>query len=418
MVMVDALRHDYVNPQDAPFLNSLSVDGVGGSLIPSFGFEPDGAYFAGLAPEECNGGAQYWLNPDERTFYGTSLLGLLARVPAPAWRRSVRFAARAIAQAMAPSEHSTVRRMATTAEIPFELLGRFSFSLKRFAHEPGYAPSPTLFDALRKAGLRYYFHGYPEHSVRIEQVEARYLREERGGHALAFLFIGDLDRIGHEYGPDSLERRAILRRIDQSLARIYSHASARYRSVHLLVFGDHGMVEVRRHLDLTAAVARAGLDLDRDAYFLDSTLARFWIDDPRRRLRLNEILEEQDGGRVLNDEARASYRILWPHRNFGDVIFAADEGVLVHPSFYCSGPRPPKGMHGYLPECRDNHSAFILHGPYARRVGEIGPTDMRRLFPTVLDLLGLEEPAHRRPPGVHSLILDPPEIGDRGATLR
>lgn len=414
MVMVDALRHDYLDPCDAPFLHALATEGSYGTLVPSFGFEPDGAYFAGLAPEECDGGAQYWLNPAERTFYATGVFGLLDRLPSAFWRRGVRQAARVLAQTLAPRRHSAVRRLASTAEIPYTLLGRFSFSLKRFAYETDYARSGTIFDALRAANRRYFFHGFPEHSVRVEHVEARYLAEERGGNDLTFLFIGDLDRVGHHFGPDSPERRAMLKRIDDALARIFAKASKYYSTVHLLTFGDHGMAHVERYLDLRGAIERAGLDPVEDSYFLDSTLARFWVTDERRRRRLVNVLNDEGGGRVLSEEDRVSYRIRWPHRHFGDVIFAAEPRVLLHPSFYCWSGQPPEGMHGYLPECSDNHSAIVLHGPRVSGLGDLGRVDMRRVFPTILDLLGLHDPVASRREELSGLIPSVPPKG-RGA---
>ena len=50
VIMVDALRHDYVGPDTTPFLHSLATAGSLRSLIPPFGFEPDYTIFAGLEP--------------------------------------------------------------------------------------------------------------------------------------------------------------------------------------------------------------------------------------------------------------------------------------------------------------------------------------------------------------------------------
>ena len=46
-------------------------------------------------------------------------------------------------------------------------------------------------------------------------------------------------------------------------------------------------------------------------------------------------------------------------------------------------------MHGYLPGCRDNESAFLINSSSAKGVGDKGRIDMRRIFPTVLKLLGV-----------------------------
>ena len=40
-------------------MSSLAEDGTSGSAIPSFGFEPDAAYLAGLNPQDSDGGAMF-----------------------------------------------------------------------------------------------------------------------------------------------------------------------------------------------------------------------------------------------------------------------------------------------------------------------------------------------------------------------
>lgn len=386
--MVDALRHDYITPQDAPFLHELGQQGAKGSLIPSFGFEPDGAYFSGLNPEECDGGAQYWRNPNEQLFHLARLFGFLYRWPIPGWRKNVRRAARLLAQTLA--KDSLTQKLASTSEIPFELLEQFSTPMKKMAHEPGFSPTPTIFDVVRTNGGKFFFHGYPEFKVDSGNVIKRYLAEEHGGNHLAFLFLGDLDGIGHHYGPNSNERRTALQRLDARLKQIHEHAHHHYKYVDLLIFGDHGMAEVTQHIDLREIISRLGLDKSKDAYFLDSTMARFWIADNVRKQQLIDALDRHAGGHVLTQTEHEKYQIRYPHNYFGDVIYAVDDHALIHPSFYCSGNNPPKGMHGYLPGCRDNESTFVLYGEKARGLGNLDRIDMRRVFPTILDMLGVK----------------------------
>src|SRR2546425_611299 len=60
-IHVDALRHDYVTARDMPFLHGLGAQGVRATLVPPFGFEPDGAYLTGTYPETYCGGAHFVL---------------------------------------------------------------------------------------------------------------------------------------------------------------------------------------------------------------------------------------------------------------------------------------------------------------------------------------------------------------------
>ena len=398
MVMLDSLRHDYVRAEDAPFLHGLAAQGTHGSLAPSFGFEPDGAYFAGLSPQECDGGAQFWLRPGERLFHLTGLFGALHRLPVPAWRRFIRKATRASAQWLASDP--LPRAMASPAFIPYDQLARFSLSLAHMPDDPRAMHGASLFDIARRRGLRTYVHCFPQFKVKTDVVRERYLREDRGQHDFAFLFFGDLDGIGHRHGPDSPERRAMMQRVDAALADIWRHARARYDEAVLVVFGDHGMADVRGCVDVRGAIAAAGLDVRRDAWFIDSTFARFWVSDAARRARLRDALSQVPGGRLVTDADRDAWHIRWPHNHFGDEIFAVDDHLLMHPSFYAEDA-PPLGMHGYLPGCRDNESAFVIAGDGVPHLPPRERVDMRRLFHTVAALLGEQTtPA----PGLESLL--------------
>ncbi|MDH5415296.1 MAG: hypothetical protein OEW87_14255, partial [Flavobacteriaceae bacterium] len=115
-----------------------------------------------------------------------------------------------------------------------------------------------------------------------------------------------------------------------------------------------------------------------------------WIADPLKKEEIINHLNSLDGGHVLTDSEKEKYRIRYPHNYFGDIIYVIDDHYLIHPSFYGAGEYYPKGMHGYLPGCRDNESAFVLHGKRVIGKGDHGRIDMRKIFPTILDLLEID----------------------------
>ena len=389
MVMVDALRHDYINETDAPFLHSLGRQGARGSLIPSFGFEPDGAYFAGLDPEECDGGAQYWHKPGERDFYLTGLFRPFYKIPSKWLRKNIRRSLRLTAQLL--SKDSMVKKKATTSCIPLSELSKFSLSMRKLPTDKGFMPQPTIFDVLKENNIKYYAHIHPAHKVHIENVVSRYIEEAKDSERFSFLFVGTLDGIGHKYGPRSDELKAGLKKVDHGLEEIYKHACKLHDEVEILVFGDHGMAQVDRHIDLSNAIKMANLSKNDDTYFLDSTFARFWVSDKTKRANLINILNDVPGGHVLTQDECNEYCIRFKHNYFGDIIYAVEDGAIIQPSYYCEDNNPPVGMHGYLPGCRDNESAFVFLSDKTKGIGDLGRVDMRRLFPTVLDALDLIE---------------------------
>ena len=389
MIMVDALRHDYINDTDAPFIHKLSSEGIFGKLQPSFGFEPDGAYFAGLHPDECDGGAQFWYKENEKLFHYTTLFSILHVVPITIWRKFLRKVIRAITQIK--SSDSLTKHMATSAYIPINLLKYFSTPMKKISWEPEFMPEKTIFDLLRENNKKFYFHGFPEFKVHTDTVLNRYLKEEDGQNKLGFLFFGDLDSNGHIYGPDSGERKTELHNIDQAIQTIYEHANKLYQSVDLVIFGDHGMVETKSNIDISEIINEYFCDYNTDRYFLDSTLARFWVSDTEKRKQVINALNNVPGGHVISESEKSRYHINYAHNYFGDIIYAADCGNLIHPSFY-SNNSAPRGMHGYLEGCLDNESFFVISGTNVDNNGQTGKQDMRNIFPTILDLLEINLP--------------------------
>lgn len=394
MVLVfqlDALRHDYPG-FGAPFLEDVRSRGVSGPLQPTFGFEPDFAYLAGLYPDEADGGAQFWRSPATSPFgfvrWLPGWLDRLPRFPAKVLRKGIQAAARC--RSPAP--------LLSPAFIPLRLLPEFDLVIQRPQDEPGSCPEPSVFDLLHARGQRWLVHWAPRWRVEMGAAVERARQELVPPLDFAFFHIGNLDRIGHRFGPNSPELRTELLRVDAGVREICDLCRQRFETVHVVILGDHGMAEVKSHVDVKAALARLPWREGRDyVLFLDSTMARFWFPNPAARSAIEDVLRELPGGRLLSDTDRARYHLNYRHDRFGEAIYLVDAGGLVSPNYYQRG-EIIRGMHGYAPECPEQHSWFgidSLRIPDARVATE--PQDMRRIFATVLDLLGLELPAARQP---------------------
>ena len=70
---------------------------------PTFGFEPDASYLAGLYPDKANGGAQLWYDPQNSPFkftrYFPSILNFLPELSEKLLRRIVKKWARQYCEA-------------------------------------------------------------------------------------------------------------------------------------------------------------------------------------------------------------------------------------------------------------------------------------------------------------------------------
>lgn len=207
----------------------------------------------------------------------------------------------------------------------------------------------------------------------------------------AYIHISDLDFVGHRYGPDSAECRLAQCRIEEGIEEIVNYVEERFADVHWVIHGDHGMATVTRELNVLDALEHAPLEIERDyLVFLDSTMARFWFFNGEARSIIMDRLRDLTDGRFLNHSDRERYHIDYPHNRFGDELFLADPGVLIEPSFY-SRKGSILGMHGYAPEAPEQRSGFIINSPMAATPRAVkDPADMRRIFPTVLEMLQIQ----------------------------
>ena len=130
-------------------------------------------------------------------------------------------------------------------------------------------------------------------------------------------------------------------------------------------------------------------------YFLDSTMVRLWFLTSRSREPLVEALSSVPGLRLVDDVARARYRIEGCHPSNAHEIFLADPGVVVAPDFFSADAHPPMGMHGYDPDCADNQGVFIAHGRDIPS-GDAGVVDATEIHGWTRELLGLGRTSVRR----------------------
>ena len=386
LLQVDACRFDYLQENTTPYFYSLKKR-ISGSLIPTFGFEPDAAYIAGLYPDEADGGAQFWYDPDQSPFLflgqWACVLNLLPDLPERVFRRLIKRLAKRWCTSPTLS----------TARIPFHLLKYFDFPMRCRMDETEFVSSNSVFDLLRKAGRKWLYHGTPGYKVDLDSIITRAEKELFPPLEFAFFHIGDLDRVGHEHGPDSEEIRTALKRVDKGIERIVKVAKERFEEVHLVIMGDHGMMEVQRHLDIRAELKKLPFKLEKDyLVFLDSTMARFWLFSDMAESLIVDLLDNIEGGHILEQEEKDKYHLNYSHNKFGDIIFLVDPGVLIFPNFYQS-KKPVKGMHGYAPETPEQQSALLIHSPKVKEAKRFeGSVDMRRVFPTLLDLMDLPIP--------------------------
>jgi len=246
--------------------------------------------------------------------------------------------------------------------VPFRWLRHLDYTERRDLYEPGgiLGGQPTLFDHLTESGIS--FHRSDWRRPEKENLASARAAIESQRPRCMYLYLAELDGLMHAQGTGSSAVAAKLASYDRSLRDLVSAAEGTYSAVHLHVFSDHGMTDVKETVGLRSAVEALGLRFGRDyAAVYDSTMARFWFPSPDARDSVMALLESEDRGRILTDDELAELGCDFPDRRYGEVIFLLDPGFVLDPSFM--GSWVPAGMHGFHPSHSDSRAAYLCSHP-------------------------------------------------------
>jgi Type I phosphodiesterase / nucleotide pyrophosphatase len=397
MLFVDALRPDYL--VHAPFLRSLAAESATGAFRECFGFVQHQAYYGGLKPDEYGFTNFYCFDPAQSPFRLARALTLAGGATATAEREG----ARALVDRTAREQMTPYARThASSLQVPLSYAPNFDVAEKRAPWDSriGYRSCFAIFDEIKLPWRQRLWPDTNRLSDRTDGGIVRQILTDLGPEdRMAFVHLQELDALGHVFGPNSPELQKGVAKTDEHCRHLIESLRARYSEVKVVIFGDHGMVNVTRTLDLRPQLEAAGLTFGVDyAYFLDSTMARFWFLHRAARQKLEQALASVPGGHLLGDDELERYGIARCDRRNGESYFLADPGVLLFPNFFQSGGEPVRGMHGYDLDCPDNYGYFLLHDPSRTEWsgGSLGVVDSTSLFPVLLEMAGLDSETHTK----------------------
>ena len=402
-IILDAFRWDYLNAEDTPFLWGWASEGLHvRRIVSSTGFTQRAAMFTGAYPDVT----------DCYTMFCYDREGSAYRFLRP-FREPLRWLAEG-AERLAPLDlverglrHRVLYRLgrvfashAPPAFIPLHLLPLIGVSEDRVSiHGPGAFQVPSIFDRLREQGGSYRFLMFPDLFGDDDAVLRATLGAVGEGHDLYLLQFSDSDALCHLHGSESEARRQVVRELDRKVRLVSEAFESTYVEPRLVVVGDHGMMDVDATVDVASAVhgraATGGLRHGRDyLLFLDSTLARLWSFNDRARSALEDVFVSPPlagAGRLIDEETAARYRIPLPGPRYGEQIWWADPGVLVHPDYFHPRRQVVKGMHGYDSYHEKMMGFVVVSAPgYGR--GTLESASLVDVCPTLCDLVGLEYP--------------------------
>ncbi len=386
-ILLDAFRHDYINPVDTPFLYAGTQRGVyARKLKTTTGFTQRTSIFTGtmgtksdmftMFTFDYDGSPFRYLAHDRRAKAFVSTGQLLERIPSVnGLRRVKRLLIEGYEQKeqayrdWIQNESKKYAAHAPPAHIPLTLLPFIGVSEdNRPIHLPGAGAEETIFDVFVKAQIEYKYLMFPALNCEDEAVMRQFLLEKKSSSRIILGQFSDSDLLIHQCGPSSQRRRTIAGEIDRRLREI---AVEYENDVTWIIIGDHGMTDVKDEIDiigqLTCLEDELGVIRQRDyLVFLDSTMARFrWITEKGRDFlnKIQQVSLFHDKGRFVDKGMADRYQIPIADRRYGDLIWWANLGTLIFPDYFHDRYTHNQGMHGYDSDHDDMKGFFLAVGP-------------------------------------------------------
>ncbi|MFZ5758389.1 MAG: alkaline phosphatase family protein [Thermodesulfobacteriota bacterium] len=376
-LILDGFASEYL--AYAPFLSEKIGAGKGRPIRTVSPFGSRGMIFTGFSPGKSQLFTDLWRDPAAsryRTLPGWQ------RKPHPlpaAIRFIVRLATRVMSDYPCPLPPG----------IPASFLPRFDKPplSRHISTFRGNGPVPSLIERLQKQHVPYQFFGPPTKGfwqkpftqiIKKIKPESRYL----------CVHVITPDLTGHQYGPDSPEIRDLTARIDREIEQLCAGLNNLGREAVLLIHSDHGMSRVRTEINFWQEISKwpltAGIDFD---FFLDSTMARFWLLKPAKENVLQDCIASlAPAGHLLSEQDRQAAGLHGLDARYGDYLVTVEEGAVIMPNFFQTAPI--RGMHGYI---RSQSTGMVAwRNSFAEAIRR--DISLLDITPTILKLLHLSPP--------------------------
>lgn len=193
--------------------------------------------------------------------------------------------------------------------------------------------------------------------------------------------ISETDQQLHYRGTNKDQRASILRKADSDVKTVVTRFREHFDKVNLIIGGDHGMSNVQRRVNFD--LEYRGFRLGWDYLYLKSSAAiQFWAFNPRV---IPEILS--DRALLANGEFIES-----PSNRQGTLIWRANFGTLVSPCHFHPANDPIMAMHGWDPGHPEQMGMTIVVD--GEHIGEKERCDLRDWCPTICKLLEIPKPRY------------------------
>lgn len=223
------------------------------------------------------------------------------------------------------------------------------------------------------------------------------------------LYFEQVDKAGHDYGPDSEELRAALAAIDAALGRLVDGLvqAGLAASTNLVIVSDHGMVATSRE---RLVFVDDFVDFNRIRAVNLGIAAGFAPQQGQSRYADATLLAPRPHMQCWRkDDVPARFRY-GKNARVPPIVCIADPGWILTTHEYLANRngRVPGGEHGYDNAIPEMAALFVAHGPAFRRGAVVPPFDNVDVYPLLAHLLGIRPAANDGDPATMRAMLAAP----------
>lgn len=340
IILLDACRSDYINQM--PFLKTLAKNNVYVKKVhPSPSFSERTEILTGMTPLKSNCFTAIGFNKN-KSEYSKRRLSLSSF-------RFLEIFNKRITREISKRFYRSLKVKMPPYQIPYKLLPNLCLMEDYKNHEETSAFNhESIVDVATRHNLKFDFSLFTHLGKKKE-----YVTEEEKKNRLEFLLNSDIDFsfvycgitdvFGHKYLNNEVIMKEILSKLDNHLKTIYINYFENRNDVNLVILGDHGMTSIEKYIDINKIVKKY-VHHNKIHVFLDSTYARFYFQNRNNLIEQKNKLVKY----ILDSEmSKDGFIIDEPFSSeYGDLIWAANIGVLVYPDYF-NGKVKDVGMHGY-----------------------------------------------------------------------
>jgi len=365
LILLDAFRWDFTERTSA-FRELAASSIITGNLEEPFGFCPRAAYFSGSGLAEQGFSHMWGRSPSQSPFSWLNFVDK-KNLDGLAAKGQSQHLLQYLKSRLDSLSNPYVRRYGHIPAVPTKRLKNFFLQEQASPWDSSY-PLSSIFKILDDSGREWMEVSWPFDGEKTDaQVMEDFDRRVTSTQDFIFLHFTELDSLGHRFGPGSLEVTECLVRLSKIVEHIIGCSAFIEEPPVFIIFGDHGMIPVLHGVNIIErieeVIKRYDLDLD---YFVDSTMVRFW----GRECSLAKIKSEiPDNERIffVDESHFVTLGLKEISKTNGELFLIARPGVVFQPNYFDSSEVITiKGMHGYMPEVRDNKGAFLIFDPRHR----------------------------------------------------